>query len=197
MTRRAFIIIVSTLLACAGSYGQDTTGIVVPATVIDGDTLPLINLNSYMVFPPYNNSTRKAASRYNKLIYNVKKVYPYAKLAGIKLNEYQKVLDTIQDEKARKAYLKKAEDDLEAQFGDQIRDLTFSQGKVLIKLIYRETGNSSYEIVRELRGKFSAFIWQTMAKLFGYDLKAAYDPKNDPNDEAIERIVLLIEAGSI
>ena len=73
--------------------------------------------------------TRKAAMRYDKLIYNVKKVYPYAKLAGMKLDEYQKVLDTIPTEKARKAYMKKAEKELEAQFGDEIRDLTFSQGK--------------------------------------------------------------------
>jgi hypothetical protein len=197
MTRRGFIIIVSALLAFTGVRSQDTTGIVVPGTIVNGDTLPLINLNSYMVFPPYNFTSRKAAMRYDKLIYNVKKVYPYAKLAGIKLAEYQKVLDTIHDEKARKAYMKKAEDDLEARFGDEIRDLTFSQGKVLIKLVYRQTGNSSYEIVRELRGKFTAFIWQTMAKIFGYDLKVPYDPINNPDDAAIERIVLLIEAGSI
>jgi hypothetical protein len=197
MIRRALIFLTSALLAYTGARGQDTTGIVVPGTVIDGDTLPLINLNSYMVFPPYNVTSRRAAMRYDKLIYNVKKVYPYAKLAGIKLNEYKLALDTIHDEKARKAFIKKAEEELEAQFGDEIRDLTFSQGKVLIKLIYRETGNSTHEIVRELRGKFTAFIWQTMAKIFGYDLKAPFDPRNDPNDAAIERIVLLIEAGSI
>ena len=73
--------------------------------------------------------------------------------------------------------------------------MTYSQGKILIKLIYRETGNSSYDIVKELRGSFSAFIWQTVARIFGYNLKTTYDPAGE--DQAIERIVLMIEAGTI
>jgi len=169
----------------------------VPAKVIDGDTVPVIDLKAYMAFPPSAPPTRRSAIKYDRLVYNVKKVYPYAKLAGVKLEEFNKVLETIPTEKERKAYLKGAEKQLEDQFGDEIRDLTYSQGKILIKLIYRQTGNSSYELVRELRGKFSAFVWQTLATLFGYDLKTSYDPVHDPQDQAIERIVLSIEEGAL
>jgi len=91
--------------------------------------------------------------------------------------------------------LKKAEKELEAQFGDEVRDLSYSQGKILIKLIYRETGNSSYDIVKDLRGGFRAFIWQTVAVIFGYNLKTNYDPTGE--DQAIERIIIMIEAGAI
>lgn len=87
-----------------------------------------------------------------------------------------------------------AEKELEDEFGNDIRDLTFSQGKILIKLIYRETGNSSFEIVKELRGGFTAFIFQTLASLFGYNLKTTYDPEGE--DQAIEKVVQMIEAGA-
>jgi len=91
--------------------------------------------------------------------------------------------------------MKKAEKELEAQFGDEIKDLSFSQGKILIKLIYRETGNSTFDIVKELRGGFTAFVWQTLARIFGYDLKTDYEPGG--SDQAIEQIVLMIDAGAI
>lgn len=168
----------------------------VPARIVDGDTIALIDLKAFMAFPPFETPTRKVI-RYDRLVYNVKKVYPYAKLAGEKLSAFDKVLDTIHGEKERKSYIKKAEQELEDKFGPEIRELTYSQGKILIKLIYRQTGTSSFEIVRELRGKFAAFVWQTLASIFGYDLKTVYDPVNDPQDQLIERIVLMIEEGAI
>ncbi|MGA2822421.1 MAG: DUF4294 domain-containing protein, partial [Bacteroidales bacterium] len=92
-------------------------------------------------------------------------------------------------------FLKAAEKDLEARFGDEIKDLNFTQGKLLIKLIYRQTGNSTFEIVKELRGSFNAFIYQTIARIFGYDLRSQYDPEG--NDKAIEHIVQMIDDGSL
>lgn len=174
---------------------QDTTRIVLPAKIIGADTVGMVDLRSAVIFPTVKFDNRRQAVRYDKLVYNVKKVYPYAKLAGQKLRYYRDIVDTIPTEKGRKAYLKKAEKELEAQFGKEIRDLTFSQGKVLIKLVYRETGNSTFDIVKDLRGGFAAFIWQTMARLFGYDLKKGYDPEGE--DQAIEQIILMIEAGAI
>lgn len=171
------------------------THIIVPGKIIEGDTIPFVDLNSVIVFPPVVFENRREVARYDKLVYNVRKVYPYAKIAELKLDHFKKVMDTIPTEKAKKAYIKKAEKELEDQFGEQIRALTYSQGKILIKLIYRQTGASSYEIVKELRGSFSAFIWQTLAKLFGYDLKTGYDPAGE--DQSIERIVQMIESGSI
>jgi len=175
--------------------GQDTTKVANPVKIIDGDTVALVDVRPVVIFPPIRIETRQDAKRYNRLIYNIKKVYPYAKLAGQRLKYYKTILDTIPTEKARKLFIKKAQKELENQFGDEIKDLTYSQGKILIKLIYRETGNSTFDIVKELRGGFTAFIWQALAKIFGYDLKSNYDPAG--SDQTIEQIVLMIEAGAI
>jgi hypothetical protein len=177
------------------TYAQDTTRIVLPAKVIDGDTVGLVDVRAAVIFPTVKIENRRQQIRYDKLVHNVKKVYPYAKLAGQKLREYRDILDTIQGERARKIFMKKAEKELEAQFGNEIKNLTFSQGKILIKLVYRETGNSTFDIVKDLRGGFTAFIWQTMARIFGYNLKNGYDPAGE--DQAIEQVILMIEAGAI
>ena len=160
-----------------------------------GDTLPAVDLNGVVIFPPGKFDTRKDAARFDRLVYNIRIVYPYARLAGIKLKQIKSVLDTIKNDKQRKAFLRKSEKELDAQFGDQIRDMTYSQGKILIKLIYRETGASTFVIVKELKGGFNAFIWQTLARIFGYDLKTIYDPQGQ--DEPIERVVQMIDAGAI
>ncbi len=183
------------LTICVGAYSQDTTKQVFKTQIIDGDTVTLVDLNAVVIFPPVKLENKRQTVRFDRLVYNIKKVYPYAKLAGERLRFYKSVIDTIPSEKARKSYLKKAEKELQAQFGDQIRDLTFSQGKILIKLIYRETGNSTYDIVKELRGGFTAFVWQTLARIFGYDLRSDYDPAG--NDVIIEQIVQMIEAGAL
>lgn len=174
---------------------QDTTRTAPSVQIIGGDTVALVDVKPVVIFPAVSFESKRASARYDKLVYNVKKVYPYAKLAGKQLADYKAILDTIPTEKARKIFMKKAEKELESRFGDEIKELTFSQGKILIKLIYRETGNSSFDIVKQLRGGFTAFIWQTLARIFGYDLKTGYDPGG--SDQAIERIVLMIEAGAI
>ena len=174
---------------------QDTTKIILPSKIVKGDTLPAVDLNGVVIFPPGKFDTRKDAARFDRLVYNIRIVYPYARLAGIKLKQIKSVLDTIKNDKRRKAFLRKSEKELDAQFGDQIRDMTYSQGKILIKLIYRETGASTFVIVKELKGGFKAFIWQTIARIFGYDLKTIYDPQGQ--DEPIERVVQMIDAGAI
>lgn len=168
---------------------------VVPGKIINGDTIPYVDMKNVVVFPPLDNATLTELVSYGRLVYNVKKVYPYAKIAGQKLMEYKHVLDSIPTERARKKFIKAAEKDLEAHFGNEIKDLTFTQGKILIKLVYRQTGNSTFDIVKELRGSFNAFIYQTLARIFGYDLHTQYDPEG--NDKAIEHIVQLIEQGSL
>lgn len=177
-------------------YSQDTIKpLHVPAKILGGDTIPFIDLNATIIFPPVENKSRREQKRFDKFVYNIKIVFPYAKLAAAKLKEFKVVLDTIHTEKERKTYMKKAEQELEDKFGDDIKAMTYSQGKILIKLIYRETGSSSFDIVKELRGRFSAFVWQTLARIFGYDLKTKYDPGGE--DQNIEKIVQMIEAGSI
>jgi hypothetical protein len=168
---------------------------VVPGKIIEGDTVPYVDLKTVVVFPQMDIKAWSDLVGYERLVYNVKKVYPYAKLAGIKLKEYKHTLDSIPTERGRKKFLKAAEKELEAKFGNEIKDLNFTQGKLLIKLVYRETGNSTFSIVKELRGSFNAFVYQTVARIFGYDLRAQYDPEG--SDKMIEHIVQMIDDGSL
>ncbi|MEI7726977.1 MAG: DUF4294 domain-containing protein [Bacteroidota bacterium] len=193
--RKGTLIFISVILCRIFVFSQDTTKTISPTQIVEGDTITLIDVKPVVIFPPVVFQSRRESARYDKLVYNVKKVYPYAKLAGQRLAVYKAIMDTIPTESARKLFIKKAEKELQNQFGDEIKDLTFSQGKILIKLIYRETGNSTFDIVKQLRGGFTAFIWQTMARIFGYDLKTDYDPGG--TDQAIEQIVLMIESGAI
>jgi len=175
---------------------QDTLKhIVVPGKIIEGDTVPYIDLRTVVVFPQLDFKSWSELVGYERLVINIKKVYPYAKLAAVKLTAYKHKLDSIPTERERKKFLKAAEKDLEAQFGNEIKELNFTQGKLLIKLIYRQTGNSTFAIVKELRGSFNAFIYQTVARIFGYDLRSQYDPEG--SDKAIEHIVQMIEDGSL
>ena len=164
------------------------------AKVVNGDTVPVVILDEVNI-SDYRIVKRAEFRRMTRLIRYVKKVYPYAKLAGIKLKEYNEILLQVDDKRERKKILKKAEKELQEQFGDDLRKLTFSQGKILIKLIDRETGDSSFDLVKDLRGGFSAFFYQTFARLFGYNLKTKYDPGGA--DSNIELIVRMIENGSI
>ena len=175
---------------------QDTIRhMVVPGKIIEGDTVPYIDLKTVVVFPQLDIKAWSELVGYERLVINIRKVYPYAKLAAAKLTEYKHTMDTIPTEKGRRKFLKAAEKDLEARFGDEIKDLNFTEGKLLIKLVYRETGNSTYDIVKELRGSFNAFVYQTVARIFGYDLRSQYDPEG--NDKAIEQIVRMIDDGSL
>lgn len=151
--------------------------------------LPTVYVEATMTF-----STRKKYEDWNKLKYNVKKVYPYAIIAAAKLKEYEIKLKTIPNEKDRKKFMKKAEDDLQKEFSPELKKLTMSQGRILIKLIDRETGNTSYDLVKQLRGSFSAFMWQSLAKLFGSSLKSEYDANGE--DRLIEIAIRQVEAGS-
>lgn len=176
------------------AFSQSNQFLIVKAKVVDGDTIPMIDLpvvriKSYIIY-----RTPSDQRRYDRLVRNVKKVYPYAKLAGIKLREYDAMMAGL-SEKDQKRLYRKAEDDLKAEFGDEIKSLTFTQGRILLKLVDRETGDPTYHIVKELRGTFVAFFWQNLSRLFGYNLKEKYDPKG--NDRDIEIIVQRIENGTI
>lgn len=175
--------------------GQEIKYIVAKTIVIQGDTIPFFNLREVEVVSLEIPKTKKAKRKLSKLVKNVKKVYPYAKLAGIQLKKYESMLLAAESDKERRQIMKKAEQEIKEEYGGELRNLTFSQGKILIKLFDRETGESSFELVQELRGKFTAFWYQAFAKLWGYDLKVKYDPEGE--DKQIETIVRLIERGQI
>ena len=132
-----------------------------------------------------------------RLASNVKKVYPYAKLAGTKMQEYDSILANIHDKTERSRLMKQAEKEITEQYTDELKDLTITQGLILVRLIDGETGSTTYQVVKELRGKVRAFFYQGFARLWGYNLKTEYDPHNNPEDDQIETIMTLLERGVI
>jgi len=193
--KRIIIIAALNLLLFAGISAQTTDGYVVPAKVTDGDTMPLLVLDEVIITPSYSVTVPKNPVKYSKLIRDVKKVYPYAVIASVKLKEYNDLILATTDPAEKKKKLKQAEEDIKKQFSDDVENMTLTQGKILLKLIYRQTGVTSYEIVKELRGSLRAIFWQTMARVFGANLKDDYDPTGD--DKAIEEIVQKIENGTL
>lgn len=195
---RHSLILVFIFFVCSLYAQHEENSEVYVALKIEGeDTTYAYYIAPYEVIDkkPYGN--KRMDKRYAYLKYHVKKLYPYAKLAGERLREYNEELSKIKSETKQKAFMKKVEKELMAEFGDQMRDLTVSQGRILIRLIDRETGDTSYELVKELRGTFSAFFWQSLARLFGNDLKMEFDPENIEEDRIIEDIIQGIEAGYI
>lgn len=183
------------ILSFSHSQEQEIRPLVVRAIILNGDTIPSISLREVEIVTLVIPRTRREQKQMTKLIYNVKKVYPYAKLAGIQLRRYDKMLSEAKSDKERKQLMKQAEKEINEQYGGELKDLTFSQGKILIKLIDRETGETSYNLVSDLRGNFTAFFYQAFARLWGYDLKVKYDPEGE--DAQIEAIVKMIERGQI
>jgi hypothetical protein len=173
---------------------QETDKIVVYGTVVDGDTIPMVPLKEVYVFS-WKVLDSKEARRMTKLMKNVRIAYPYAKLAGIKLGEYEEILLQAKNDRERREIMKQAESEIEVEYGKELRDLTISQGKILIKLIDRECNQNSYELVSDLRGEFRAVFYQAFARLFGYNLKTEYDPEGE--DREIEMIVRMIETGQL
>jgi hypothetical protein len=163
------------------------------AEVVIGDTVPVVDLNTIYVYTDFVFTSRRHYEQWTRTKFNVKKVYPYAILAAAKLKEYNKALEKIEDKEYKKVFLKVCERDLRGQFENELKGLTVSQGRVLMKLIDRETGQTTYEIVKQLRGSFQAVMWQTLARIFGNNLKSEYDPGVE--DIMIERAVKLVEAG--
>jgi hypothetical protein len=147
------------------------------------------------IFPDKKDMSPRKLRQLTSLEMKVKKVYPIAKVAAIKLAEYNRVYTSFKTNKERKDYVKDVEKQLFAEFESDLRKMKVSEGRILIKLLDRETGNSSYEIIKEFKGGFSAFFWQSVAKLFGHDLKAEYDPVNE--DRMIEYIISEIDLGLI
>ena len=193
---KRFTLILIFMVLSAFAFAQNKAGgYTLPANVFNGDTVPVLVLDEVTVSAPYTVTPPLNPSSYSKLIWDIKKAYPYAVFASVKLKEYNDMLDTIKDESIKKKKLKQAEEDLKNQFTDDIEDMTHSQGVICLKLIYRETGVTSYEIVKELRGSLRAMFWQTIARIFGNNLKVEYDPLGE--DKAIEEIVKQIESGKL
>ena len=172
-------------------YGHTVT----MGKVHEGDTIPVVYLPAIDIYGILDPALAENLKKYLKLRRDVLRAYPYAKLAGVELKSINDSLINIRSEKARKKYIKERETLLKEKFEADLKNLTRNQGRILIKLIDRETGNTSYALVKELRGFFQAFFWQSIARLFGSNLKSEYDPEGE--DLLIEGIVQAIERGEI
>lgn len=176
------------------SFGQTRTGTKLPYIIEGIDTIPVVNLPDVNIVD-YGTDYEKRLKEYYRLRFNVIKVYPYARLAGIKIKQLNDSLALIKSDREKRKYKKKFEEQLRDDFGKTIERLSVNQGKIFIKLLDRQTGSTGYEIIKDVKGSMSAFILQTSARLFGHNLKDDYDPNGD--DKQIESIVQQIEAGLI
>lgn len=164
------------------------------AIVYANDTLPVMHIPAVNIYD-ISKYDYLHNWRYRRTIYNVKKAYPYAVIANLKLSHLDSSLVHIKSKKERAEYTKMAEKEIMQEFEDEVKRLTVKQGIILVKLIDRETGKTSYEVLKDIRGGFTAFFWQGIARLFGNDLKMQFDPEGE--DKVIEDIITAIEWGII
>lgn len=197
MKRIVFICVF--LLSPFVLFGQDTietnNGQVLYGLVVDGDTILVSTIEEVYVLPMHKFNSRREMRKYRRLVRNIKAVLPYAKLAKKKYDEVVASLESMNSEKEKKEYMKQVEEELKEEFEDDLKKLTVTQGRILLKLLDREIGETSYDLLKEFRGTFSAFFWQTLARIFGHNLKSEYDP--DGEDRLLNEIVMLIENGQI
>ena len=159
------------------------------------DSIQYVELNNVYVYPPQVFKTPKQRQRYNRLVYNVKKVLPIAKEVNHIIIETYDFLQTLPNKKAKDEHLKRVERGIRAEYTPRMKKLTYSQGKLLIKLVYRECDSSSYQLVQAFLGPIRAGFYQAFAALFGASLMKKYDPNGV--DRYTERIVRQVEAGQI
>jgi len=189
--KRIILLTLAFIVLTVNGFAQHK-GYLLPVSIDGTDTLPYITLPVYVHVGAKN---KRQIERFSRLMYNVRKVYPYARLSAEKLQEYDDMLAKVPNVNEQKRLMKEAEKQLRKQFQKDVENLTFSQGVILLKLVDRETGKTTYKIVDELRGSLRAFFYQTIARMFGMNLKSQYDPKGKDRD--IEKIVCMIEKGEL
>jgi hypothetical protein len=161
----------------------------------NGDSIQYMEMNNVYVFPPVTFSSKKQQGAYMRLVKNVKTVLPLAKEARMIMMETAEYLETLPSKEAKEAHMKRVEQSIMKEYKPRMKKLTYSQGKLLIKLIYRESHSSGYELIQAFLGPVRAGFYQAFAWAFGASLKKQYDPEGV--DRLTERVVLMVEAGQI
>ena len=162
-----------------------------------GDTLMMLVFNNITIYPRERFRNKQEEEFYWKTVRDVKRTLPYAKLISSTLLETYEYIDTYKTQKEKQAYLERFEKEIFKQYKPVMKKMTKSQGKMLIKLINRETNQNSYSIVKAFLGTFRAGFWQTFGKFFGVSLKQGYHPEKKKEDAMIERICVRIEQGTL
>ena len=161
----------------------------------DGDSIQYMEMNNVYVFPPVTFSSKKQQNAYMRLVKNVKTVLPIAKEARMIMMETAEYLETLPSKEAKDEHMKRVEKSIMKEYKPRMKKLTYSQGKLLIKLIYRESNSSGYELIQAFLGPVRAGFYQAFAWAFGASLKKQYDPEGV--DRLTERVVLMVEAGQL
>ncbi|KAA6314590.1 hypothetical protein EZS27_034818 [termite gut metagenome] len=198
--KQIVIIIPVAFIALLWSYtchAQDNNqnGFLVPVCLYEGDTIPFVQLPAVHIFKPLLFKNEKERREYYKLVRDVKKALPISKEVKQIIIETYEYIQTLPDEKSKRAHIKLVEKGIKEQYTPRAKKMTLSQGKLLIKLIDRECGQTSYELVKAFAGSFKAGFYQTFAGLFGASLKRGYDPRGE--DRVVERVILMVESGQI
>ena len=162
-----------------------------------GDTVRMIMIKDVVVYPPMKFKNKKQEEFYWRTVRDVRKTLPYAKLAFSTLCETYEYIQTIPNQKQREKHLKQLESDIFEQYKPVVKTMTKGQGKILLKLINRETDQSSYSIVKAFLGTFRAGFWQTFGRFFGMNMKSGFKPDKNDEDAIIDRIATLIEQGAL
>ena len=162
-----------------------------------GDTALMVVLNNITVFPTLKFKNKKQEEFYWRTVRDVKRTLPYAKLIAETLLETYEYIETFPTQKEREQYLSQMEKEIFAQYKPELKRFTKSQGKMLVKLINRETNQSSYSILKAFLGTFRAGFWQTFGHFFGVNLKSSYRPDKNKEDAIIERVCVLVEQGML
>ncbi|MCD6346190.1 MAG: DUF4294 domain-containing protein [Bacteroidales bacterium] len=197
-TLSIIVLIVIALFGCRVAAQVDVNSridSIMNAHVLTGDTIPHIDLEAISIRPERVFKNRRSARRYWRLVYNLKKVIPYSKIIATEVKDVDIGLSRLETDRERRKYIKSVEDSLWSGYEKDMRQMTISQGRLLFKLVDRETSGTTYYWIEEYRGKVSAFFWQGVARLFSSNLKSEYDPEG--KDKLIEELILDIERGYI
>ncbi len=196
---KIFITIILFFSSFTALKAQDTLAVqgsnVLYGLVVDGDTILVTSLEEVYILPRRKFSSKHQMRKYRRLVRNVKKVYPYSQIAKVKFEEVESDLEKIHTERGRKKYMNEVEQELKDEFEGKLKKLTISQGRILIKLIDRELDQTSYDLIKDLKGNFSAFFWQAFARVFGNNLKSTFDAEGE--DQLLDEIIVMIENGQL
>lgn len=189
------LIVLFTTLFITFAGAQERKVIYYTSSVISGDTIYNAYLPEVVIFPPHKFKTEKERLEYTKLVRDVKKTLPYANQVAKSIIETYEFMETLPNKNAKQKHLEASQKYIMDEYKPKMKKLTKNQGKILVKLIDRQTNSSAYDIVKSLVGPFKATLYNTFAGLFGNSLKTQYEP--DGKDKMIERIATEVEQGTI
>ena len=196
---RVLVVVAAFTVGSFSVYGQSNSAgpalSVVQAIIVGNDTIPFFVLPTYYCYPPLKFKNKKEEQFYWRTVRDVKVVLPYVRHIRKVMEKTNEALMSMPDKASRDAYMKNFEKRIYKENETKFKDLTLNQGKLIIRLLDRETNNTSYELIKAYRGSFSAGFWQVFALVLGADLKTKYGTKEE--DAVIERVIVLVEAGQL